>query len=215
VRHLTILFLIAGAVCLIAGSTAFGQIPPFGETTADYGIKGGFNISDFSGDADSGFGETSAKLGFIAGTFYNFQAHNNIYVSLEAYLSQKGAQATTGAFRDKMKLIYLELPVLFSYKFNPGGNTNPVVYAGPEVELLIHASRSTVSESISANDEIMNFDAGMVVGTGVELKTEKGKFLAEVRYAIGLTNIDDTGNDTTMKNRSLTFLIGYAFPVYK
>jgi hypothetical protein len=52
-------------------------------------------------------------------------------------------------------------------------------------------------------------DVGLLFGAGIDVRLGPGKVSGDVRYDLGLTDIAEAGS--TLKNRSIEFLLGYVY----
>ncbi|NJK83901.1 MAG: PorT family protein [Saprospiraceae bacterium] len=126
------------------------------------------------------------------------------------------------------KLAYLDIPALGTFRLG-SGNTKFVLQAGPYVGFAIGGSIQAEvqggigglgsigiggeSEAISfGNDpdenDLRRLDFGLIGGAGIEF----GAFRIGAQYNLGLANISAfTDNGTTVRNRVLSFHVGYFF----
>ena len=122
----------------------------------------------------------------------------------------------------RMDLNYLTLPVLAKLKF---GNENVKVYfnAGPEVSYALNADLG-IKGQLGLPFNFLNipiplntnwfekFQAGAVFGAGLEFGLEKGKFLVNARYSVGMTDLLKVPVvNANVRNRGLSFNAGYAY----
>jgi hypothetical protein len=160
----------------------------------NFGIKGGANFSNLSGDIDSD-GITS----FHAGAVLELNLVPTFSVQAEGLFSSQGGKAkfeeggVVGVAED-INLDYISVPVMAKFYVLP--NTLSVM-AGPQFSFL-------VDEAEEAWDT-KSFD--MAAAGGVELKIIAGLF-AQARYTIGLTDVSD---DIDAKNAVFQLSVGYFF----
>ncbi len=100
------------------------------QTGLKAGLKGGVNLSSFSGTDAAPFGY---KYGFSAGGLLNYGVTDNISIQLELLYSQKGTNSdldfsnyttgTTVASKGNLKqtLQYVDIPLLFKYNLGEAG----------------------------------------------------------------------------------------------
>lgn len=105
-----------------------------------------------------------------------------------------------------MMFNYLTLPVLVKYAFEDAGFG---AYLGPQIGYLltVKIEEGGVTENIKEDTKSTDF-SGII---GVEYFLPMGIGLS-ARYQLGLTNIaKDTEGEGSIKNKALTFTIGYRF----
>jgi hypothetical protein len=117
----------------------------------------------------------------------------------------------------KMDLNYLSVPLLLRKSIKveeSAGKLDLTFFAGPYGSYLLSAeskyvtSNSAEKKSIEAQAE--KHDFGAIFGGGIIYKLKNGSFLnAELRYGMGLTEIDKTNPD--LRNKSLGLTLGYTF----
>lgn len=184
-----------------------------------FGLKGGLNISNFTGDTEGL--DFKSRVGFNVGGFVAIKFSEKFTLQPEVLYSAQGANIDNfgaeieGNFYTadvKFKLAYINIPVMFKYyaaeKFN--------IEAGPQIGFLTSAKTSTkvngfnqtVEQDVKDNFESIDF--GVNFGVGYDF-TEH--FSAGARYNIGLSNIAKTeaGDDTKLHNSVFSLGIGYKF----
>jgi outer membrane protein W len=122
-----------------------------------------------------------------------------------------------------VKLNYLEIPLLGKFWIPTSSNqVRPFVFAGPEFEYLMScsvegaafAATSSTDCNTAAQIKIKSTDFGATVGAGVEFMAGGQSVRVDARYTLGLSNINDnTSDNSTIKNRSLTATVGVGFPL--
>lgn len=194
------------ALLLVCGSPAFAQQP------AAFGVKAGVNFANlnFEGeDADVNF---DRRTGLVAGLFVVVPTNSQFALQAEALYSQKGAQFEEDGFTSKVKLNFLEVPVLARFSTPASNGTSFHVFAGPSLGFKLSAeavdSFGGEEETTDLDDDVKSFDLGLVLGAGVEF----GRFIVDGRYSWGLTDInnDDT-EDVKVKTRTFTVMAGFRF----
>jgi len=193
---------------LLSGSSVFSNT---------FGIKCGANLSGFiysdvrkaDGSLERVFFPGRHKLGLSVGASYSIKIIQGFSIQPELFFSNKGGGSTS--FRGASivfiaeKMSYLEIPLLLKYELD-----NFSLMAGPYVGLLIHNENKVADHygyfSEHTKDEMgrKSIDSGIVFGAGLT----SGKATIEIRYAFGLINLLEI---STLKNSTLTFLIGMNF----
>jgi hypothetical protein len=207
--------LLATVVLLVAGAGVLAQAPQFG-------VKLGGNLSTIS--TNSGIEGLASNPGFQVGLTLDYELSPDVYLLSGLELVQKGfkvegkIEGVSGTITAKP--MYLQIPVLFGYKFDVGNNAKFVPQAGPYLaygfggKMTAKASSGDMKMSVDTDyfdddNDIKKADIGLTVGAGLEL----GKIGVNLGYSIGLMNVADTesGDDTSIKNGSFFLSVGYKF----
>jgi hypothetical protein len=112
----------------------------------------------------------------------------------------------------KVKIRYLEIPLLVKVNVPVNLSLKPVLFAGPYLAWRVGAK--TVLEYLEEKeeedikDEIKGTDFGLILGVGFEYKVGSVNLLFDARLSFGLTNIDDIGTNIKRRNRAIVFLAG-------
>jgi opacity protein-like surface antigen len=179
-----------------------------------FGVKGGLNIANFSGDVE----DNSSKVGFNVGGFVEIKISDKFAVQPELLYSTQGTKFKmlegVDSAEIKFNLEYINIPVMAKYfvadKFS--------LEAGPQIGFLtsakadytatIDGETETGDENIKKNFESVDF--GLNFGAGYEF-TEN--LSASVRYNLGLSNIAKTEADdnTKLTNNVFSLSLGYKF----
>jgi len=203
------------AAVVILGGALSGQAAA--QRSTSFGLLGGAAFSRLSGaDATTGeFDFTKSKLGLTAGGFVSLGLGPNFAIQPEVFFVQKGAKAKPTGGTVKFRLGYVEVPVLAKLIIPAKGSgiqLSPHFYGGPAIAFKTSCSISgsdgstTVTGKCDANNvRIKSTDLSVLFGAGVDI----GRFMIEVRYDLGLSKIDDSGEDLDAKNRTLYVLGGW------
>lgn len=179
-----------------------------------YGPKAGLTLANLYGDDNS---ETDSKIGFAGGGFLSIQASDQIVIQPELLYTTKGAKFDTLGLELKLKLNYIEVPILIKWMFPTEGTVKPSLFIGGAPAFLASAKAevSVGGAAVEADikDITKSFDFGVIVGGGLDFAAGSGTFAIDVRYTLGLTSIDDTGFDEDVKNKAFSASIGYAIGV--
>ena len=165
---------------------------------ARIGLKGGLNFSNLDSDTDF-----DSKTGFHFGAYAEFGAAG-FSIQPEVLFSTKGAKIEFDGDDLKFNLSYIEIPILLKKSFAKVLN----VHVGPQFGLLTKAELKSLDVAFDVKDETKNLDISAVFGLGIDLP--KG-LNAGVRYALGLSEIEDPAPDdgTSIKNKTFQIYIGY------
>ncbi len=204
------------------------SIPIFGQFSI--GIQGGSNFSkmDFSNNSAYRFTEINYTQGFIGGLVLQFLGEKHAGVQFEFNYSQRGwvENDTVGANNLKIKnqMDYLELPIMTHVNIG-GGKFRGLFNLGPYVAYALNRRITTtdvetgteVSEEYTFhNDRDNQLDFGLLLGGGFEYRFKLGKLAAEVRYSIGLGDIDKQKavQSEVSQFRILSVLARYTIPLH-
>lgn len=177
------------------------------EAQSGFGIRGGGNLSNLSGDLKNE-DRYENKVGFHAGVFLNFPVADGFFsVQPELIYSQKGFKNSEVEFTDllgndyrregKVNYNYLDLPVLARI------SAGPLYFeGGPQASYLLNVNNQT-KEYYNGNlrssatterdkDGMQEFELGYVAGVG--LSTASGISIG-VRYTGAFTDFVKTDSD--------------------
>ena len=195
------------AVALLAPAIAAAQ-------TIRGGVKGGIAFSDLSNLSDA-LGlpdgvDINMRTGWLLGGFVLFDINDQLAIQPEVLYAAKGATATDGTNELRIKLDYVDVPVLL--RVTPVANHPFYLLVGPSINFNVSAKVESADDAGSTEDDVKEdvngTEFGLVVGAGVTI----GNFLVEGRYIAGLSNIADRPqNDESVRNRGFAFLAGVRF----
>jgi outer membrane protein with beta-barrel domain len=132
--------------------------------------------------------------------------------------SGRGAETTQSGTTGKLKLHYLEIPVLLGYRFGTTG-VHPYLNGGANLGIktgcTIEGSQGGVSISADCDSQAVGadfstFDFGVVGGGGLQVPVGTSDLTFDLRYTLGLTKI---AKDADTKNRGFTLGVGYMIPI--
>lgn len=205
----------------------------FGLTNAQdvsYGVKGGLNLSNLSGDIE----DTKSLFGAHVGAFAEIKITDKFSVQPELLFSMQGAKqeytyfesfegfTITETEKTTLKLGYLNLPIMAKYYVSDKFSLE----AGPQIGFLLSAKvdfeytyRETFdgvteieseSGSVDIKDEVKSIDFGFGFGAAYNFTD---KLSLGARYTLGLTSIakDFEGESADIKNNVLQVSLGYKF----
>ena len=198
------------------------------------GGKIGLNLATYIGDTDESFMDKGSVLGFQIGGVIELGITDRFSIQPELVYIRKGVsdEFTLDVLGDvamtesDFKLNYIELPILGKLKFGAPESTNFFVTAGPtfgyatggEIDTEITFEGETMESSddieFSDNDGFRRFELGAAVGAGINIPSGSGNFFGEIRYAIGITNLnDDDTADLSLRNSAIGLSVGYLHPI--
>jgi len=173
-------------------------------TTFDFGVKAGgsFFKNDWSDNDGSEKTLTRATIGAFAlaniTPMIGIQAEIN-YLTTGIWWDDDGLKVTEAYG-------YLHIPVLVRARLMREGTFVPVVFAGPAVGILLSAKWDGDDEK----DSFKSTDFGADLGVGAEIALSGMKFLIDLRYYLGLTDVYKS-TEFSMKNRGFMLTAGLIF----
>lgn len=174
------------------------------------GIKGGMNMSNFTGDSLT---NPENLTGIIIGGYATIGLLPNIAIQPEVLYSQKGCKESGDFLGTPIELTtrinYLEIPVLAKISF--GAIVKPYILAGPYFATKVGATQEITISGVSVSGDVDDFvkssDMGLTFGAGVQTPV---KLSLEARYSMGLSSIDDSDWNLDIKNTNISLLVGFA-----
>lgn len=185
------IFLIAAIAAATTGLNA---------QTVSFGIKGGVNVTTVLADNNA---DRDSKVSFHAGVLSHIHIDEQFALQPELFYSGQGFKSKSIS-NLKANLNYINLPVLLQYMAGKGFRLE----TGPQVGGLIGAKLKGDNIDKDIKDNYKKVDFSWVFGAGYLCKSGLG---VDARYNLGLSNIDDTGNDK-VKNRGFAVGLFYQFP---
>ncbi|MES2812083.1 MAG: porin family protein [Bacteroidota bacterium] len=176
-------------------------------TQTKFGLKGGLNLANFTGDSDG----SNSRVGIQAGFYTEFKISDKFAIQPELLYSIQGAsdkgttivEGYTVNYKAKFNLGYINLPIMAKYYTNDKFN----IEFGPQIGFLANAKLKTdvtiieTGQEGSSTDDAKEFfkgiDFGLNFGLGYNFSDKIG---ANLRYNAGLTNIADTDDGSKIHN---------------
>lgn len=162
----------------------------------DFGIKAGYNSSSIEVDNGTNF---DSKSGLYIGGLAHIHVTSHFAVQPEVVYSCQGGERPTY----KLKLGYVNIPVLLQYMVNNGLR----LQTGPQIGFLMSAKQKAGDVEIDVGDAYNNIDFAWTLGASYIFATGIG---IDLRYNIGISDISDA-NNTDAKNRVLQLGLFYQF----
>lgn len=193
------------------------------------GIQGGSNFSsmDFTNNTAYRFTEVNSSQGLIGGLVAQFEGGKHTGLQLEVNYTQRGwIEKDTVGINDlkyRTRMDYIEVPFLTHINIG-GGKLRGIFHIGPYIAYALNKSTevtdqntgSTESSEHTFNKEEDNrLDYGLLAGGGIEYRLSYGVITAEVRYTIGLGDINKvkTYQSEVSQFRVLGILLRYTLPI--
>lgn len=205
-------------VCAMLTIAASAQSSFFSSEKSDkpisFGVRVGGNISTITGDVEG----AKSRFGFNAGVSMDVPFLKSLYLETGLYLTQKGCKfefeeeigdEEIGNYVEvekwKANPLYIEIPVLASYRYDFNDDIQLRVNAGPYIAYGI-SGKDGDDKFFSGDYAHKRFDMGLQVGTGISVS----KFYVGCAYEFGLTKVNKEG-DGSVKNGNFMFNAGYNF----
>jgi hypothetical protein len=193
------LFTLVAALFIMSAVVAQHGNTPVGHVSI--GIKGGVNLYNIHNDNSIKY---DPMVGYNLGLLGHIHLNQYFAIQPELVYSAQGAKHTESNTTTNLNLSYINMPVLFQYMFDNGLR----LQAGPQIGLLIAAKSKTGSTSIDSKEYLKPIDLALSIGAGyVHPPTGLG---IDVRYNLGLSNINDNG-DVKSTNRGMQLGLFYIF----
>jgi hypothetical protein len=162
----------------------------------EYGIKGGVNFANIKDDAADS--KADSKTGFNVGGLAHIHLNRSWAIQPEIVYSTQGAEYNN----DKLRLNYINVPVLAQYMFADGFR----IETGPQLGILTNSSyksghTETDVDNFSNADFSWAFGASYLTHSGVGI---------DARYNLGLTDVTKS-NTNDFKNRVWQLGLFYQF----
>jgi len=128
----------------------------------------------------------------------------------------KGAQESFADTTDKVKLTYIEAPLLLGLRLASSRNpVRPYIVVGPTLAYLASCKFNesfggASGEADCASGSTKSFDAGVTGGAGIEVATGRVTLSVAARYFLGLTEPIQNSN---IKNAGFNVSVGAAIPL--
>jgi hypothetical protein len=161
----------------------------------NFGLKTGFNISNFTG----GDAARNNLLGFHVGGFAEIKLNEKFSLQPELLYSTQGSEANDLV---EVKVDYLAIPLMVKYYLSE----NFSIDAGPQASFLLNDKAEFKDTSIPIVDtDAASFDFGLNVGVGYNFSSH---LFAQARYNYGITTV---GDNPDIRNSVFQMSLGYKF----
>jgi len=154
-------------------------------------IKGGLNISNLSFDDEDESLAKDSKNGLIIGVSFRKDLKPKVGLQIEGLYAQLGSKMSFGPddlVVQKFRVDYFQIPVLISFAAAQTDTANVRLFAGPTFALKLYDDNKLTNLGVESDEDfnIQAFDTGLTFGAEIGLK----KFLVDLRYTLGLMNIN-------------------------
>ena len=183
-------------------TASFGMLQAQEENvTTEFGVKGGFNMSNFLSDDDEATDE-NILYGFNAGVYATLPISDFVAIQPEILFTTRGSKleynSDIASGDAKFKLNYIEVPLLVRVNITKNFNLQAGGYASYLVSSKLTGDGAVEFDEDIDTDDLNKFDAGIVAGVGVDFSP----ISIGVRYNYGLTTI---GKERTIAGETYTF----------
>lgn len=151
-----------------------------------FGVKGGLNLSNFSGDGWSDFDDGKARTAYHLGLLAEVPVSDRFSIQPEVLYSAQGydIQRIDDGQDVEFQLDYITVPVLAKVYILEGLSLE----AGPQFGFLVQNEVKSPSATFELNeDNFNNFDLSLGLGASYKFN----KFFLYGRYNAGMTDIYD------------------------
>lgn len=204
---------------IVAGIMLLAGLPTSANAQSLVGVAGGIVIADVDASDEQAIEGKESRTGAGFGVFYRAMLTPSISVQPEVWYLTKGFEADDEDVSGKFTLNYVQVPVLVQYHLSQG-SVSPRIFAGPalafESGCKISGSEGSVEIEVDCEDldiATKSTDFSAVFGVGTDVRANGFVITGDVRYDLGLSNIDDSGADGSIKNRAWGVFVGAALPV--
>jgi len=184
----------------------------FAQLAVNPGIKGGITLAklDFSEGVSNDF--LSNRTGLLGGAFLEIDPLGPLGFQIEGLFIQKGTKVDSidGLSPEtNFNLSYIDVPVLVKLQLATPAPATPSFYLGPVFGFNLKAEQESGDETEDVED-IKGFDVAFAVGIDLALGAAGTKFIIDLRYMRGLTNISDD-SDLEVTNNVFAAMLGVSF----
>ena len=133
--------------------------------------------------------------------------------------SQKGFGISESGAESALEIDYLELTALAGMPLSVSERASVHLLAGPALAFKVscQATYSFMGEEFSEDcddDELKGMDLGLAGGARLEIEvSEQMGISVGALYNLGLLNMDDSGDDWSIKNRVMTVQAGIVYTI--
>lgn len=192
---------------------------------ASLGLLAGANVSDQAGNDRRVYETTNDLIGFIGGGFARLDLSTRFAVDAQALFVMKGGEQNAERVQDgekpnQLRLTYLEFPLLLRFRLLAGGSVRPEVFAGPTLSFQLScrfdevpSGESSPEDCVDAGILTRSTDPGISFGGALDIAAGPGSVVVEGRGNVSLRSVDDSAAELDVRNRFLSLMVGYRFPL--
>lgn len=188
-----------------------------------FGIRAGLNISNMTLSEDNMSISSDSRTAFHVGVIADIPLMQSLYIQPGLFLQNKGFKEEEDGETLTGKPMYLEIPVLASYRYNFSDAVQMQINVGPYFAYGLGGKVKYESDGKSYEEDFFGsydddsfgckrFDCGLQFGAGL---TFASHYYIGFAYQLGLTNIADLPSgydgDYSAKNKNWMISLGYNF----
>lgn len=174
------------------------------------GMKAGTTFMTHGGkDSPSYLGY---RTGLAGGVFVQVRVGSTWSIQPELSYVQKGARGTRRGITVTWRQHHLEIPILTTYRLPSIGKIHPTLAVGPFVDFNLDTEiQATSSDRTEVRNpaNIQTTGFGLTFGVGSEIPVSFALLTLDVRYGLGLTNIEELKDDL-VRNQGVILTLGLA-----
>ncbi|MEZ5319417.1 MAG: outer membrane beta-barrel protein [Vicinamibacterales bacterium] len=172
------------------------------------GIKGGVTVATLSTEGLQGL-ESNSGVGGLGGAWISFGGERGGLRTEVLVAGRRSSLVSAGPAID-VSSTSVDVPVLVYGRWGSGRRVRPMLFGGVELGAITSVSQTVDGTKTDIGDEIRAFDAGVVVGVGLEVGQGRHPVVFDVRYVAGLRDLSES-SETTFKRRTVEFSVGVRF----
>jgi len=181
---------------------ATGLVTSVAAQNTHFGLKAGLNLASLQ-NADGA--DYDSRAGLHVGGLAHIHVSTHFAVQPEVVFSMQGGDYDPA--NAKLKLNYINVPVLAQYMFNEGFR----IQTGPQVGFLVSAKSKVGDVETDQKDNFNSVDFAWTVGAGYLFPQGIG---IDARYNIGISDITEN-NTNKFTNRVFQVGLFYQFMHHK
>jgi len=171
------------------------------QASVSLGLKGGLNFANLN--TTSVGAAFDSRTGYHAGAFLNVKL-TKIAIQPEVIFSQQGSTVNISGTNIESNFSYVNIPILLKFYLIGGLN----LQAGPQFGFLTSATgpdplNPTTSADIKSY--LKSSDLSIGLGAGFDIK----KLVIDVRYNLGVSEINDSAALSATKNQVFQLSLGF------
>ena len=180
---------------LTVGTTLFAQDPKFG-------LKGGINLAKLTNQTEADW-----RLGFHAGLLSHIHVTPAFSLQPEVVYSSQGAEYELSTGENlKLKLNYVNIPLLLQYNFDNGFR----LQGGPQIGFLTGVADKVGDVEINSVDSDDFNTVDFSIPLGISYLSYSG-FGVDARYNLGVTDVLKNNSGNAVRNSVFQFGLFYLF----
>ena len=180
--------------------------------TTRTGVRAGVNFATLDTSSDAGAAPLEWQFRPVFSGFLILPVAPWLVLQPEVAYALKGTRSEDGGTVSKVRLDYLEVPILGRFSMGAAGTRRFHAVAGAALSVLLRARTRVdlgdATEELDISEDVETLDWGLVLGGGVEA----GSLVFDARYTHGLRDIDrDATDSVTVRNRAVSISAGIRF----